>query len=76
MIYFFVHIRISYYWFNRMESLLKPKGRYHDVGGNEKAGEYYLKNRRAGGLKENANNNYKSLIVRRRKRSKNRISKK
>ena len=75
MIYFFVHIKISHYWFNRTELLLKSKGRYHD-GGNEKTGEYYLKNRRAGKLKENTNNNYRSLIVRRRKRSKNRISKK
>ena len=45
MIYFFVVRKMSYNWFNRKESLQKAKGRYHNVGGKEKAAKYYLKNR-------------------------------
>ena len=42
---FFVHIKMSYYWFNRKELLQKAKDRYDNGGGKEKAAEYYLKNR-------------------------------
>ena len=59
MIYFFVVRKMSYNWFNRKELLQKAKGRYHNVGGKEKAAEYYLKNR--GFNKKNANNKYRSL---------------
>ena len=57
---FFVPIKISYYWFDRKELQQKAKGRYHNGGGKEKAAEYCLKNR-GEGLKENANNKYRSL---------------
>ena len=42
---FFVHIKMSYYWFNRQELLEKAKDKYQNGGGKEKAAEYYLKNR-------------------------------
>ena len=45
MIYFFVHIKMSYYWFNRQELLQKAKDKYHSCGGKEKAAEYYLDNK-------------------------------
>ena len=48
MIYFFVHIKMNYYWFNTKELLRKAKGRYHN-GGGKKAAEHYFKNR--GGFK-------------------------
>ena len=41
----FVHIKMSYYWFNRQELLQKAKNKYHNCGGKEKAAEYYLENR-------------------------------
>ena len=50
---------MSYYWFNRQESLEKAKDRYHNGGGKQEADEYYLKNRE--NLNENANNKYKNL---------------
>ena len=40
---FFVHIKMSYYWFNRQELLEKAKDKYQNGGGKEKAAEYYLK---------------------------------
>ena len=46
MIYFFVHIKMSYCWF-RKELVQKAKDRYHNGGGKEKAAQYYLK---AGGF--------------------------
>ena len=46
MIYLFVHIKVSYYCFNRQELLQKAKDKYH--GGKEEAAEYYLKNRGRG----------------------------
>ena len=39
---------MSYYWFNRQESLQKGKDRYHNYGGKEKPAEYYLENRGMG----------------------------
>ena len=29
----FVHIKMSYYWFNRQELLQKAKDKYHNDGG-------------------------------------------
>ena len=43
-LFFFVHIKMSYYLFNRKELLQEAKDRYHNSGGKEKV-EYYLKNR-------------------------------
>ena len=43
-LFFFVHIKMSYYLFNRKELLQEAKDRYHNGGGKEKV-EYYLKNR-------------------------------
>ena len=59
---FFVHIKRSYYLFNRKELLQKAKDRYHNSGGKEKAAEYYLKNRggKVGGVKQK-NNKYSNL---------------
>ena len=54
-----IHIKISFYWFNRQELLEKAKYRYLNCGGKEKAAEYYLANKDV--LKENANKKYKSL---------------
>ena len=45
MIYFFVHMKMSYYWFNIHELLEKANDRYHNYGGKEEAAEYYHKNR-------------------------------
>ena len=36
---------MSYYWFNKEELLHKPKDRYHNCGGKEKAAKYYIKNK-------------------------------
>ena len=58
MICFFVHIKMSYYWFNRKELLQKAKDRYHNGDGKEKTAEYYLKNRE---IFKNANNTYITL---------------
>ena len=45
MIYFFVLLKMSYYWFNRKELLQKAKHGYRNGGGKEKAAENYLKSR-------------------------------
>ena len=37
---------MSYYWFNRQELLQKAKNKYHNCGGQEKAAEYHLQNRK------------------------------
>ena len=34
MIYFFVHIKMSYYWFNKEELLKKVSDKYHNKGNN------------------------------------------
>ena len=56
---------MSYYWFNRQESLQKGKDRYHNYGGKEKPAEYYLEIRGRGeagvGLKGNAKNKFRKL---------------
>ena len=36
---------MSYYWFSREEVLQKAEEKYHDCGGKEKAGEYYIANK-------------------------------
>ena len=45
MIYFFVHIKVSYCWFNRQELLQKANYRYHNCGDKEKAAKYYIANK-------------------------------
>ena len=42
---FFVHIKMSYYQFNRQELLQKTKDRYSNCGRNEKAAECYIANK-------------------------------
>ena len=42
---FFVHIKMSYYWFHRHELLQKVKNRYHNCGGKERAAKYYTDNK-------------------------------
>ena len=34
--YFFVNIKINYYWLNRQELLQKAKEKYHNKGGKRK----------------------------------------
>ena len=58
-LFIFIHIKISYYWYKRQEFLRKAKDKYHNYGGNEKAAEYYCKNKDV--IKEKANNKYKNL---------------
>ena len=36
---------MSYYLFNKKELLQKAENKYHNCEGNEKAAEYYLKNK-------------------------------
>ena len=43
--FFFVHTKISYYFFNRQELLQKAKDRYRKGGGKEKAAEYFIANK-------------------------------
>ena len=40
----FVHIKLSYCWFNRQELLEKPKDRYHNGSGKKEAAEYHINN--------------------------------
>ena len=42
---FFVHIKMSYDWFNKKELLKKANDRYHNCEGNEKTAKYYLENK-------------------------------
>ena len=53
--YFFVNIKMRYYWFNRQELLQKAKEKY-DNGGKEKAAQYYQDNKDA--RKEKSNSKY------------------
>ena len=46
MIYFFVCIKVSYYWFNRKELLQKVKDRYHNGEGQKQTAEIKLVRRR------------------------------
>ena len=46
---------MSYYWFNRQETLQKAKEKYS----KEKAAEYYLRNKEA--IKEKSRDRYKNL---------------
>ena len=50
---------MSYYCFNREELLKKPKVKYYNKGGKEKANKYYQGNKEA--IKEKARNKYRSL---------------
>ena len=52
MISFFVHIKMSYYYFNRQQLLQKAKDKYYNGSGKEEAAEYYIKCKE--GLRENA----------------------
>ena len=40
--FFFLQIKMSYYWINREELFQKAKDRYYNYGGKEKAAEYYI----------------------------------
>ena len=50
---FFVHVKMTYYWFNRQELLQTAQNKYHNCGGKEKAAKYYLENKDF--IKEKAN---------------------
>ena len=56
---FFIHIKLSYYWFNRQKLLEKAKDRYLNYGSKEKAAEYFLKNREV--LKEKSRSKYRNM---------------
>ena len=57
---FSLHIKISYYFFNRQFLIFqKAKDRHHNCGSNEKAAEYYIANKEV--LKENAKTKYRNL---------------
>ena len=45
MIYFIVHLRMSYYHFNRKELLQKAKDWFHNCGGKQKAAKYQIENK-------------------------------
>ena len=45
MIYFIVHLRMSYYHFNRKELLQKAKDRFHNCSGKQKAAKYQIENK-------------------------------
>ena len=51
---FFVHIKMSYCFFNRQKFLQKGKDSYYKGGGKKKAAEYYIGNKEVS--KENAKN--------------------
>ena len=57
--FFFIHLKISYCWFNRQESLHKAKGRYYNGGGKEEAADYYIANKDV--LKEKAKYWYRNM---------------
>ena len=68
--YFFVNIKMSYYWFNRQKLSQKAKEKYVN-GGKEKAAKYYQANKDT--IKENTKNKYKNLLKEEKKEySKNR----
>ena len=77
LFYFFIGIKLSYYWLNRQESLQKAEGKYHNCGGKEKAAKYYHNNKYV--TKEKAKNKYKNLTKKekeaKRQYSKNRYNK-
>ena len=55
----FVHVKMSYYWYNRKKLLQKAEDKYHNCGGKGKPAEYYLKNKDV--IKEKAKNTYRNL---------------
>ena len=50
---------MSYYCFSREELLKKPKAKYHNKSGKEKAAKYYEDNKEA--IKEKSRIKYKQL---------------
>ena len=52
MIYFFVHLKMNYYFFNKQQLFQKAKDRFHSCDGKKKAAEYDIANKEV--LKENA----------------------
>ena len=59
IICFFIHIKTSYYWFNRQELLQKAKVRYHNGVGKDKVAEYYIASKYV--LKEIAKSRHRNL---------------
>ena len=57
--FFLVHIKMSYYWFNKQELLQRAKDRHCNVGGKEKAAERYIVKKRCYEKKER--NNYRNF---------------
>ena len=51
---------MSYYWFNRQESLQKANDRYCNCGGKEKAAKYHTGNKDV--IKEKAKNKFRNLL--------------
>ena len=43
--FFFIHIKMSYHWFNRQELLQKAKNRYHNGSGKKKLLNLISRNR-------------------------------
>ena len=56
---FFIHIKISYYCFNRQELLQKANDRYDNCGSKEKAAEYCIANKDI--LNGSTNNTYRNF---------------
>ena len=54
----FVHIRMSYYWFNRQELLQRAKDKYYITGGKEESAEYCITDKDV--LKEKTRNKYRN----------------
>ena len=59
---------MSYYWYNTQELLQKPKEKYYNHAGKEKAADYYLANKDA--IQEKANK-YQSLSEKKNKQKEN-----
>ena len=60
---------MSYYLFNWQELLQKAKERYHNVGGKEKAAEYYIENKEV--WKETVKNKYRNFLKNKKKQKDN-----
>ena len=66
MIYFFVHLKMNYYFFNKQQLFQKAKDRFHSCDGKKKAAEYDIANKEV--LKENAKIKYRNLSEKEAKR--------
>ena len=66
MIYFFVHLKMNYYFFNKQQLFQKAKDRFHSCDVKEKAAEYDIANKEV--LKENAKIKYRNLSEKEAKR--------